>query len=100
VSSSIKRVAGEYLKEKAGRESMITAIRADIGRDLKNSTVYVTVFPEEKETEALNFLKRKRGDFREFFKSRIKLKTVPFFDFKIDMGEKYRQRIEEISEKF
>jgi len=78
---------------------MITPIGANISKDLKNATIYVTIFPENKEEESLEFLKRKRSDFREFFKNQIKIKTIPYFDFEIDTGEKNRQRIEELSAK-
>lgn len=94
LSSTIKKLAGEFLNLVSDRESMITPIRADISKDLKNATVYVTVFPNEKEEKAVEFLKRRRTDFRDFFKNHIKLKTLPFFDFKIDTGEKHRQKIE------
>jgi ribosome-binding factor A len=97
VSSAIRKTAGEFINSTSGIESMITAIRADVSKDLKNATVFVTVFPESEEKKALEFLKRRRSDFREFFKNRVKIKTLPMFDFKIDIGEKHRQRIDELS---
>jgi len=99
VSSAIKRLAGEFLKTEAGKDSLITPISADISKDLKNATIYVSIFPENQEPNGLKFLKRKRTDFRNFFKNNIKIKTIPFFDFEIDSGEKNRQRIEELSTK-
>jgi ribosome-binding factor A len=62
----------------------------------KNATIYFTVFPEDQENTALDFLKRKRTEFKEFVKEKALLGRVPFFDFQIDLGEKNRQRIEEI----
>ena len=97
VSSVIRKTAGEFIKSVSGKDSMITPIRAEVSKDLKNATIFVTIFPEDKEERALEFLKRKRSDFRDFFKNQAKMKTVPFFDFKIDMGEKHRQRIDELS---
>ena len=99
ISSTIKKLAGEFINLESDRESMITPIGANISKDLKNATIYVTIFPENKEEESLEFLKRKRSDFREFFKNQIKIKTIPSFDFEIDTGEKNRQRIEELSAK-
>ncbi|HJN63016.1 MAG TPA: ribosome-binding factor A [Candidatus Paceibacterota bacterium] len=99
ISSTIKKLAGEFINLESDRESMITPIGANISKDLKNATIYVTIFPENKEEESLEFLKRKRSDFREFFKNQIKIKTIPYFDFEIDTGEKNRQRIEELSAK-
>jgi ribosome-binding factor A len=94
VSSLIKNLAGEFLQREAGKASMITVTKTDISRDLKNAKVYFSVFPEDKEVAALDFAKRKRTEFREFFRQRSKLRVVPFFDFDIDLGEKSRQKID------
>jgi ribosome-binding factor A len=93
VSSIIRKTAAEFLRLESGKNSMITPIKAEVSKDLKNSTVFVTVFPETEEEKAMEFLKRRRSDFRDFFKTQVKIKTIPFFDFKVDQGEKYRQRI-------
>jgi len=99
ISSAIKKIAGEFLNLESDRKSMITPIHADVSKDLKNATIYVTVFPDSNEKVALQFLKTKRTDFRDFFKNHIKLRTLPFFDFKIDTGEKNRQKVEALSVK-
>jgi ribosome-binding factor A len=99
VSSAIKRIAGEYININHSNNYMITPIKTDVSKDLEKSTIYVTVFPEEKEYEAIKNLKRKRSDFRDFFKNQIKIKTIPIFDFEIDLGEKNRQRIDDLSTK-
>lgn len=97
VSSVIRKTAGEFIRSFAGKNSMITPISAEVSKDLRNATIFVTIFPEAEEERALEFLKRKRSDFRDFFKSQVKMKTIPFFDFRVDMGEKHRQRIDELS---
>jgi len=58
--------------------------------------VRMTVFPESEEKQALDFARRKRTEFREYVKSRVKTRLLPAIDFEIDFGEKNRQRIEEI----
>jgi len=97
VTSLIKNLAAEFIQKESGGGSMITITNADISKDLKNSTIYISVLPESAEEKALNFTKRQRADFRDFVKANTDLRIVPFFDFKIDLGEKHRQRIEEIS---
>ncbi len=42
-------------------------------------------------------MKRKRAEFREFFKGKARMRALPFFDFEIDKGEKNRQKIDEIA---
>jgi len=94
VSSLIKNLAGEFLGRESGANSMITVTRTTVSKDLKRATVYLSVFPEEQQENALNFAKRKRPEFREFFKKGSRLRVVPFFDFEIDLGEKNRQKID------
>jgi ribosome-binding factor A len=97
ISSAIKRLAGEFLTTYHNEGVIITPIKADISRNLDRSTIFITVFPEDKEKEILKFLKRKRSDFRNYVKKNIKIKSVPMFDFEIDLGEKNRQKIEKLS---
>lgn len=76
---------------------MITVTDADISKDFKRSTIFFTAFPENKESTALAFLKRKRSDFRDYVKNHTEFRRIPFFEFSIDAGEKNRQKIEELS---
>jgi ribosome-binding factor A len=97
VASLIKVQAGEFIKKESNRNSLITVTKADVSKDLSNSSIYISVYPEEMEKTALDFLKRKRGEFRNFFKAKVKIRIVPFFDFKIDEGEKNARKIDELS---
>lgn len=100
VARLIKDVAADFLNRESNRTSLITVTHADISSDFRNATVYVTVFPAEQEEQALHFTRRKRSDFKAFLKSNLNLKRIPFVEFKIDEGEKHRQRIDELSQDF
>ena len=93
----IRHLAGEFLKgEKAG-SALITITDAKISDDYKEATVFFTVYPDNKEKAVLDFLKRKRSDFKHYVKEHATLGRIPFFDFAIDYGEKNRQKIDLIS---
>ncbi|HET8575150.1 MAG TPA: ribosome-binding factor A [Candidatus Paceibacterota bacterium] len=96
-SEQIRRLAGEFIQEESSGLSLITVTRVGGDDHLRKATVFVTILPESSEEEALHFLKRKRGEFREHVKKHSRFKSIPFFDFEIDRGEKNRQRIDEIS---
>ena len=97
VAEHVRHTASAFLSRNSNRTSLITVTSVDISSDLKKSTIYVSVYPENKEHEALGFLKRLRTEFRTFAKKELGLRTLPFFDFEIDYGEKNRQKIDEIS---
>lgn len=94
VKSLIKRLAADFLSEESNRQSLITVTSVSISPNLKEVIIGISVFPEEKEAEALEFLKRKRTDFRDSIRKKISLRLLPRFDFEIDKGEKNRQKIE------
>lgn len=97
VKELIKELAAQFLQNESNYTSLITVTNADVSPDLKRATIFVTIYPENNEESALNFLKRKRKDFKEFAKSKARMKSIPFFDFEIDKGEKNRQLIDELS---
>jgi ribosome-binding factor A len=97
VSEQIAHLAADFLGKESNRQSLITVTRADISPDLKMATVYVSVLPDNQEEQALDFVKRKRSDFRAFVKKNTKLRVLPFLDFAIDYGEKHRQHLDDIS---
>lgn len=98
VEGLIQKLAGEFIERESNRNSLITVTRVYIPSDLKRANILVTVLPEGQEENALNFLKRSRGEFKEYFKKHAKIGRIPFFDFELDKGEKLAQRIRELSD--
>lgn len=99
ITSVLIPVVAEYLNYHSNGSSMITVTNCVVSDDLKRATIYVTVLPDEKEAEALNFAKRQRSEIREFLKKKTKIGMLPFIDIEIDLGEKHRQRIDELLKK-
>ena len=96
VANYLKELTAEFLARETNGTSLITVTSATCSPDLKRATIFITVFPTEKEKDALQFAKRKREELREFFKSKMTTKNVPFVDIEIDLGEKHRQKIDEL----
>lgn len=96
VNNLIKELAAQFIEREGNNTSLITVTDCSISKDLKKATIFITVFPENREKFALDFLKRKRGDLRGHIKKHIHAKTIPFLEVEIDKGEKNRQRIDEL----
>src|SRR5688572_28290052 len=94
--SLFRELAAEFISGEANTPPLITVTRVTLSSDFGHSTIFVTVYPEESEEQALHFLKRKGSDFRGFVMKRGHLKVIPFFDFKIDAGDKHRRHLDEI----
>ncbi len=96
MASLIKDIASSFLKLKGGSGVLISATRVGISRDFKNVTVFVSVFPEDKESDVINALKNKNWELKNYTKKQLKMKFLPQFKFEIDKEEKARQRMEKI----
>jgi ribosome-binding factor A len=96
VANIIKELSAQFLERENNRTSLVTVTYANCSPDLKKATVYITVLPDDKEHDALDFAKRKRGELRDFLKKNLSIKTIPFVDIAIDQGEKNRQKIDEL----
>jgi len=96
VANTIKELSASFLAREDNRTSLITVTSCSVSPDLKRATIFITVLPNSKEINALNFIKRNLGEMREFLKKNLEIKTIPFLDVAIDLGEKNRQKIDEL----
>jgi ribosome-binding factor A len=97
LEEELKHLAGRFLSLYSNTSSLLTVTGVSISNDLKEAIVLFTVFPDSFEKTALEFAKRKRSDFKEFVRNESRIARIPHLDFKIDLGEKNRQRIDELS---
>lgn len=93
----IKQLAAEYIVRESNHTSLITVTKVELLSRGSRASIFFTVLPEHNETAALEFLKRSRSDFRGYVMSKkVRLPVIPFFDFEIDVGEKNRQKIDNL----
>ena len=96
VKSLITELVAEFIRDEANTDPLITVTNLDISPDYRHVQVYVTTLPEDRQNDAVIFLKRKGGELRTLVKRKSNLKIIPFFDFAVDYGERHRQHIDEI----
>ncbi|PIP87189.1 hypothetical protein COW81_01555 [Candidatus Campbellbacteria bacterium CG22_combo_CG10-13_8_21_14_all_36_13] len=97
VNELLRQLVSEFISKESNRLSLITVTHVDVSRDLKKATIYVSIYPEDSEEQGIDFLKRNLGNLRDYVKPKLNMKNIPFFDCKIDIGEKNRQVIEDLS---
>ena len=96
VANQIKEMAAQFLSRESNRTSLITITSVTCSPDLKYATLFITVLPDTKENNALHFVQRNLKDLREFLKKNLPIKIIPFLEVAIDLGEKNRQKIDEL----
>lgn len=99
VAESLAHLAGEFFARESNRQALITITRSEMTPDYKNITIFFSVLPESMEKNALAFAKRSRSDFRDYVKKHSAFQQIPTIDFEIDIGEKNRLRIDELTKK-
>jgi len=96
-ASLLTEIAAKFVRQEANTDPLITITRTTVAPDYRRATIYFTTIPDEKQQDALVFLKRNGGEMRQFIKKNSNLKIIPHVDFAIDYGERHRQHIDEIA---
>ena len=97
VSQEIAHHAGNFFARESNVKALITVTHADVSPTFKEVKVFFSVLPQTLEAPALKFAKRARSDFRAYLKKHTRLHPIPVVDFLIDLGEKNRQRVDELT---
>lgn len=99
VEEVLAHLAGDFLARESSVRALITVTHAKVAPHFKTATIYFSVLPQTSEKAALTFTKRCRTDFRAYIKNHSRLHPIPVVDFEIDLGERNRQRIDELTRK-
>ena len=101
VNELIKRELGKIiLKEISLPKSILATItEVETSRDLKQSKVFISVFPEREARKILKILERKIYDLQQILNKRLKIKYVPKIKFLEDEELRENQKIDEILNK-
>jgi ribosome-binding factor A len=93
----LHRLAAEFVRDEATSASLLTITRVEMSPTGKEAKIYFTTLPEKEEDTALKFLDRKLGDFKMYVRDNSRIGIVPHITWKIDYGERNRQRLDELT---
>ena len=93
----LHRLAAEFIRVESSTGSLITVTRVELSPTGKESKIFFTTLPESQEDTALKFLERKMPEFKRYMRDHSRIGFLPHVDFKIDYGERNRQRLDELS---
>lgn len=92
----IKELAMNFMERESNRASLVTVTNVILSDRAKRATILFSVLPEDKASAVEEFANRKKDEFRDYVKKHSRLGIIPFFDFKIDLGEINRQNIDSL----
>ena len=93
----LRELAAEFFSRESNRQSLITITDVDVYARGSRARILMTVLPAEKEAAALDFAHRQLTDFKRYVMDKSRIGHIPFFEIAIDVGEKNRQKMDEIS---
>ncbi len=93
----IHRLAAKFIGEISSSSSLITITRVELSPTGKEAKIFFTTLPEVGEDTALKFLERKTPEFYGYVRGKSLIGFIPRIDFKIDYGERSRQRLDTLS---
>ena len=99
IAEILHRLAAKFVLEEGSKSSLLTITRVEVSPTGKEAKIFFTTLPESQEDTALKFLERKLVEFKRYVRDESRIGIVPHIDFKIDYGERNRQRLDEISNK-
>ena len=97
IGGMIHRLAAKFGRDEASGASLMTITSVEVSPTGKEIKIYFTTLPENQEDTALKFLTRKTPEFKKYVRNESRIGLVPHIDFKIDYGERNRQRLDELS---
>lgn len=92
----LRELAANYFSRESNRVSLITITDVEVVNRGSRAKILITVLPIDKEQDALSFIHRQLTEFRSYVMKNSRIGHVPYFEVAIDIGEKNRQKIDEI----
>lgn len=95
--SFLKEAAGAFVRFEVDPKAMTTITRAELSDNMQSVKFFVSVFPEEKEKEILVKLNKRNKEFKNYLKSKIRIKSLPDAYFALDKTWHLEMQIDKLS---
>ena len=96
IGEQLHRLAAEFVRNESTGASLLTITRVEVSQSGKEAKIFFTTIPEAQQETALKFLERKTPEFKSYARDHSRIGMLPRIDFKIDYGERNRQRLDEL----
>ena len=90
---AISREAAVFFEREGNRTALITVTHTVLTKRGNGATLFISVFPTDKEKAALDFIQRNLGELRRVLREKIKSRAIPSLRIVADHGEQARDEI-------
>lgn len=98
INKHIQRTLGEILQREADlpRDVMVTILRVDTTANLRSTTIYLSVLPEDRGEEIYGTIKSQLYDLQGSLNRAIDIRPLPRIRLVIDYGSAHSAKIDRI----
>jgi ribosome-binding factor A len=93
LENAITREAAMFFEREGNRQALITVTHTVLTKRGNGATLFISVFPENKEQAALDFVQRNLGELRKVLREKIRSRAIPSLKIIADHGEQQRDHI-------
>jgi ribosome-binding factor A len=93
MEKAITREAAMFFEREGNRTTLITVTRTVLTKRGNGATLFISVFPSDKEKAALDFVNRNLGELRRDLREKIRSRAIPSLRVVADHGEQTRDEI-------
>jgi ribosome-binding factor A len=93
LENAITREAAMFFEREGNRQALITVTHTVLTKRGNGATLFISVFPENKEQAALDFVQRNLGELRKVLREKIRSRAIPSLKIVADHGEQQREHI-------
>ncbi len=93
LENAITREAAMFFEREGNRQALITVTHTVLTKRGNGATLFISVFPENKEKAALDFVNRNLGELRRVLREKIRSRAIPSLRVIPDHGEQQRDHI-------
>jgi ribosome-binding factor A len=90
---AIAREAAVFFEREGNRQALITVTHVVLTKRGNGATLFISVFPVDKEKAGLDFVRRNLGELRRHLRERIQSRAIPSLRIMADHGEQAREDI-------
>jgi ribosome-binding factor A len=96
MEAAISREAAMFFEREGNKTALITVTHTVLSKRGNGATLFISVFPEDKEKAALDFVNRNLGELRKVLREKIRSRAIPSFKVVADHGEQTRDHINQL----
>lgn len=94
--SLLAEIASSFVRFEVDPKAMVTVTRTELADDSKTAKFLISVFPKNKEREILASLNKKNSVFKNYLRTKTRMKFLPSAFFELDRSWEIEIKIDKI----